>query len=129
MPMIGKRLKIHEVTRDDGGLSPVHLVVAGDGAMSLASDDDREASALPEGALEAVMRRYGAPLEDGAKTTTVAAIDLRDGRSLRHVRHLARFDVIARDYLVYEAPDREPLCAMATTVAGALDHLARSLQR
>ena len=45
---------------------------------------------------------------------------------LRHVRHLAIYDVIARDYLVYEAPHREPMCALATIVAGALGHLGRA---
>jgi hypothetical protein len=45
---------------------------------------------------------------------------------LRHVRHLAGYDVIARDYLVHDRGDgTEPLCAMATRVAAALAHLAR----
>lgn len=87
--------------------------------------DDGERT-LPEGALDAVMQKFGAPLEANQKLGEVATLDLGGGRSLRHVRHLARYDVIARDWLVYERPGAEPLCAMATTVAGALEHLARA---
>ena len=32
---------------------------------------------------------------------------------------------VAKDWLVYERAGEEPLCALATTVAGALDYLAR----
>jgi hypothetical protein len=53
-------------------------------------------------------------------------LDLGDGRVLRHIRHLGRYDVIARDYLTYSVPTQEPLCALATTVAGALAHLGRA---
>jgi cob(I)alamin adenosyltransferase len=81
---------------------------------------------LPGGTLAHVMARYGAPIEDGAKLTDVDALDLGGGARLRYVRHLARFDVIAKDWLVYEADGAEPLCALANTVAGALAHLTRA---
>jgi hypothetical protein len=114
-------LKIHETTTAGGALAPVSLR---DDAGTLVLVTDEELP-LPDGALEAVMARYGKPLEEGTSLVPVAALDLGD-RRLRHVRHLARYDVIARDYLVYERPDAEPLCALATTVAGALDHLGRA---
>jgi hypothetical protein len=114
-------LKIHETTTATGELAPVVLeVVEG----SLVIDD----LPLPDGALEAVMKKFGGPLEDaeGGRVADVDALDLGGGRRLRHVRHLSRFDVIARDYLVYERPGEDPRCAIATTVAGALSHLARA---
>ena len=52
-------------------------------------------------------------------------IDLGGGRTLQRIRHLARYDVIARDFLVWCAPGREPLVELAVTISGALEHLAR----
>jgi len=53
---------------------------------------------------------------------------LPDGEILRHVRHLAGYDVIARDYVVYESPDHETSCALAATVSAALLHLGRAAE-
>jgi hypothetical protein len=120
-------LKIHETTQADGTLSPTYLAVEEGGLVLLVDgDEDGESLALPERALEAVMRRYAAPLDPNERVTVVATLELGGGRELRHVRHLARWDVIARDWLVVVTPNEEPLCAMATTVAGALAHLARA---
>ena len=113
-------LKIHEKTLDSGALSPVLLA-------ERAIIVEGCTFALPAGAIEAVMNRYGAPLEDAVALVEVDAIALEAGR-LRHVRHLARYDVIAKDWLVYEAQglDGPWLAALAVTVAGALEHLARA---
>lgn len=118
-------LKIHEVGLPSGELSGVFLRVDG-GALVLASHDVE--LLLPRGALRAVMLRYGAPFDATAKSMSQGALDLPDGASLRHVRHLAGYDVIARDYLVYAEEALEPVCAMATTVAGALRHLGLAAQ-
>ena len=117
------RLKVHETTRADGTLAPVFLVME-EGVLAIASDDGM--FPLPGGALDAVMNRFGKPLEPSERLVHVDALDLGGGRVLRHVRHLARYDVIARDFLVYEATGSEPMCALATTVAGALEHLGRA---
>src|SRR5580700_7274443 len=119
-------LKVHEVTTSAGTLSDVFLRWEG-GVLALVGDDGT--LELPDGALDATMARFGAPFETAEQAAVVGALDLGGGRVLRHVRHLARFDVIARDYLVYDAPGRDPVCALATTVAGALDFLARAAQR
>jgi hypothetical protein len=119
-------LKIHEHTTIAGGLASVFLRFDG-GVFSVVDEDG--VHELPANALEAVMERFGAPLAPDAELASVAALDLGDAGELRHVRHLARYDVIARDYLVYEAPSREPRCALATTVAAALGHLARAAHR
>jgi hypothetical protein len=115
-------LKIDETTRDDGSLESVHLHADGE-ELSLVSGG--VCRPLPDGVLDPVMRRYGAPLEPDAVVTEVATLELGGATRLRHVRHLARYDVIAKDWLVYERPGEEPLCALAVTVAGALAHLAR----
>jgi len=115
-------LKIQETVTAEGQLSPVFLRLQ-DGSLAIVSDDGTVA--LPAKALGAVMLRYGAPFDETEEVLPVAAIDLGAGRCLRHVRHLAGYDVIARDYLVYEAPDEPPLCALSATVARALLHLAR----
>ena len=115
------KLKIRELTDGSGALAAVFLRLT-NGALELVRGDD--AVVLPARALEAVMARYGAPFDPEAAIAVEGTLALGDGRALRHVRHLAGYDVIARDYLVYEAPGVDPLCAMATTVARGLEHLA-----
>lgn len=116
-------MKIHEVTLESGALAPVELVATNQGPAIRRAD---ETFVLPAGAIAAVMKRYGVPLDpDAKKTHEVSALEIGSGERVRHVRHLDFYDVIGRDYLVYEAPGAEPICAMAARVAGALEHLAR----
>lgn len=119
------KLKVHETTTKDGGLSPTFLSLENN-VLCITLEAENLKLELPDGALEAVMARFGKPLEPTERVVSVDALELGGGRKLRHVRHLARYDVIARDYLVLEAPGDEPLCALATTVAGALAHLGRA---
>lgn len=114
--------KIHEFSSAAGELSSVYLRV-GEEELEIVSDDG--AWPLPQGAVHAVLARFGAPFDADAKSFTVATLALSPGESLRHVRHLAGYDVIAKDYLVYEQPQGETLCAMAATVAAALLHLGQ----
>ena len=117
--------KIHEFSAASGELSAVYLRVD---ATQLAIVSDDGAWLLPQGALRAVLARFGAPFDAEARIWTIASLDLPDGAVLRHVRHLAGYDVIARDYIVHEAPPEEPLCALAATVAAALLHLGKASQ-
>ena len=110
-------LKIHEFILPSGELASVLL--RRDGQRLLLVSDDGELE-LPTGALRAVMLRYGAPFDEQAMSQGQGSLELGAGVSLRHVRHLAGYDVIARDYLVYAEPGLEAVCAMATNVAGAL---------
>ena len=119
-------LKIHEFILPSGQLSAVFL--RRDGSALTLLGEDGELS-LPAGALRAVMLRYGAAFDADAVSQTQATLELEDGAGLRHVRHLAGYDVIARDYLVYVEPGLEPVCAMATNVAGALRYLALAVRR
>jgi hypothetical protein len=116
-------LKIHEFSSASGALSSVYLRRL-DEELELVCDDD--VWPLPRGALEAVLSRYGAPFDEHARSSAIASLKLSQGERLRHVRHLAGYDVIARDYLVYERPEREALCVLAATVAAALLHLGRA---
>jgi hypothetical protein len=116
-------LKIDETITASGQPATVHLTTD-IGGLAIVADGER--LALADVALDAVMLRFGAPLEPAEPIAEVARLDLGGGRALRHVRHLGRYDVIARDYLVYDVPGRESLCALATTVAGSLVHLGRA---
>jgi hypothetical protein len=116
-------LKIHEFSAPSGELQAIRLRVR-DGALELVTGDG--AWPLPEGALSAVLARFGAPYDDAAPIREVARLIVSHAEVLRHVRHLAGYDVIARDYLVYEAQGSEPLCALSATVSAALLHLARA---
>ena len=121
-------LKIREFTDDTGALAAVSLRCT-DGVLELVRSGDTDAVALPGKALEAVLARYGDPFDPEAKIAVVGTLALGAGKTLRHVRHLAGYDVIARDYLVYDAPDAAPLCALSTTVARGLEHLAAVARR
>ncbi len=117
-------LKIHETTTASGELSSVFLQLDEGGVLALVSGEG--AVPLPASSLDHVMSRLGQPLDSAERVAEVGMLDLGGGLVLRHVRHLARYDVIARDYLIYCVPGQEPLCALATTVAGALAHLGRA---
>jgi hypothetical protein len=141
MPWYGRvvptaSIVIHELTRDDGTLHPkrhVIRLVREQDTLVLDDEDDGDGHAhqalpLPDGALDAVMSRFGKPLE-GALPPIEEALDLGDGRQLVRFRFLRRFDVIARDYLALVTPDADPVCELATSVTAALHHLARAASR
>ncbi|MDB4942849.1 MAG: hypothetical protein JWP97_2383 [Labilithrix sp.] len=116
-------LLLYEHLRDDDTLARTSLRLA-DGALVLVVGD--EELPLPDGAVAAVMRRYGKPLDDGETPDLDAVLALGNGASLARFRFMARFDVIRRDWLVYqEGSGGERLCEMATSVTAALEHLAR----
>ncbi len=115
--------KIHEFSSATGELSSVFLRVDGPLLRIVSPDGDWP---LPQGALRAVLSKFGAPFDEAASISTIASLDLPDDELLRHVRHLAGYDVIGRDYIVYERPKLETLCALAATVAAALLHLGRA---
>ena len=117
--------KIHEFSSANGELSAVYLRIAA-AQLEIVSEDG--AWPLPQGALRAILARFGAPFDPAARISTIATLDLPGGEALRHVRHLAGYDVIARDYIVYDAPPDEVRCALSATVAAALLHLGKASQ-
>jgi hypothetical protein len=116
-------ITIHETT-DAAGARIVTRLAQVDGGLALRIGE--ELLPLPDGALEAVMARYGKPLDAPEGEMMVdERLELGDGRSLVRFRFMRRYDVIARDYLVLYAPEGDALCEMATSITAALDHLAR----
>ncbi len=113
---------LREITLTDGALAKVVLTVdAGEIVFRAGSEAP---VALPERVLTAVVERYGAPFDESEAVAVVAALTLPSGATLSHVRHLARFDVVARDYLVHApAGAHEKTCASSAVVAGAIEHL------
>jgi hypothetical protein len=116
-------LTIHEWLQNDGTRAYVRVSEAA-GALVVRVGDE-PAAALPVLALERIMERYGKPLADGVEPVG-PTLDLGDGKTLTLMRHLARYDVIARDFLVFGAPGRERVAELAVAVTGALLHLARA---
>jgi hypothetical protein len=117
-------ITIHERTTDQGALERTTLR-ADEAGLSLVTG--ALAAPLPEGALEAVLARYGKPLAFAeSDAATEESLELGQGRRLIRFRFRPRFDVIARDYLALCVPGEDPICELAVTVTGALEHLARS---
>jgi hypothetical protein len=119
-------LKIHEFSAPTGELRAVHLRVEADALEIVAAG---EAWPLSAAALAAVFARYGAPFDAEARIVEVARLELASGETVRHVRHLAGYDVIARDYLVHHRPQSRPSCVLAATATAALLHLGRASGR
>ena len=116
-------LTIHEWQTDDGTLARVLLGEA-NGELVVCVGDEPAVS-LPMLAVQRVMERYGKPLADGVALEG-PKLELGEAGTLTLIRHRARYDVIARDFLVWSAPGREPLAELAVAVSGALVHLARA---
>lgn len=114
------RLLIHQRTRDDGTLEDLFLSREGDALRVQIGDDDE--AIVPIEALVAVMRKFGKALATEIRLTG-PSLDLGGGCSLTMLRHLARYDVIARDFMVFRAPDEEPIAELASAVTAALMHL------
>ena len=110
----------------DGDAGRTLLRVEEDDTLALEIEGER--MVLPEGAVEAVMEKFGGPLADDVAPSG-AGLPLGDGASLHALRHLARYDVIGRDYVVLVRPGRDSLVQLATSVAAALRHLAQAAAR
>ncbi len=116
-------LTIHEWHSDDGAHHRVRISAAG-GELVVQAGDAAPVT-LPVLALERVMERYGKPLAEDVPVDG-PTLALGDGRSLVRIRHRGRYDVIARDFLVWSVPGHEPLAELAVAVSGALVHLAEA---
>ena len=114
---------LDERIRTDGSLARTTASAAGDRVVI--EDDDGVSGALSVVAIDRVMTRYGRPLEpdivlDGASLVC--------GKyQLRRLRFHAVVDAEARDYLVWQRPDGEPLACIAATAAAALRYLVLRL--
>lgn len=116
---------LDEHVADDGALLRTRLRHDGDRLVLVEPDAER---ALPDGAIEATFARFGGELDD-AVNVVGDGLAIGEGASLHALRHLARYDVIARDYLVLRRPGAPARVALGVTIAGALRHLARAAER
>jgi hypothetical protein len=114
------KLLIHQRTRDDGTLEDI-FISRQEGALCVHIGTEEDAL-IPIEALIAVMRKFGKALAPEIRVAG-PSLDLDEGRSLVMLRHLARYDVIARDFLVFRAPNEEPITELASAVTAGLMHL------
>ena len=120
------RITIDERIGDDG--ASVITELARDDETIRVVDDGRVVGELSCETIRAVMNRYAKALDDGIALCG-PSLDLGEDRRLVMLRHRARYDVIARDFLVFVTKDEEPRAALSTTIAAALIHLARAAER
>lgn len=99
-----------------------------DGPEVVYVGEEGEALPLPKGAIVKVFERYGRPLAP-AVSGAAPQVVLPEGGRLVALRHRARFDVLARDFLVLYRDGEPPLCELATGIAAALAHLAHAAAR
>jgi len=88
-------------------------------------DEDGATGALSLLAVDRVMRRYGRPLERAIVLD--GDVLMCAPYQMRRLRFHAIVDAEARDYLVWERPDGEPLACVAAMVTGALRFLMMRL--
>ena len=118
-------LLLDERIRADG--AHAHTWAASDGEQLRITDDAGSIGELSLAAVDLVMCRYGRPLEHGI---SLEGDSLTCGTyKLRRLRYHAAVDAEARDYLVWERPDAEPIVCVAATVTAALRFLLRRSAR
>jgi len=118
-------LLLHETFGD--GVAPERTTLTRDGdALVLGHGGDE--TELDPALVVAVFARYAKELDPGVALSG-PALPLGPGLHLRRLRHLARFDVIARDYLVLEREGEPPRVELATAITAALVHLAHAARR
>ncbi|HET7501185.1 MAG TPA: hypothetical protein VFK02_09285 [Kofleriaceae bacterium] len=116
-------LLLDERIRPDGTRARTWAIPVGERLRI--TDDDGATGELSLVAVDRVMCRYGKPLEDGV---AMEGDSLVCGRyRLRRLRYHAVVDAEARDYLVWERPDGEPLACIATMATAALRYLTLRL--
>jgi len=96
-----------------------------DGQKLRITDDDGAGGALSLVAIDRVMCRYGRPLDHGI---ALEGDSLECGPyRLRRLRYHAVVDAEARDYLVWERPDGEPVACLAAMATAAMRYLTLRL--
>jgi hypothetical protein len=116
-----ERLLLHEHALADGAFERMWLEMDGDRLVLHVEGEPKKE--VPLQVLDIVMRRYGKPLDDdvGIDGPRLVIAD----RTIAMLRYRPRYDVIAKDYVVYAATGEPPVAELATAVAGALQYLVR----
>jgi hypothetical protein len=115
---------IDEHIGQDGQALRTHLLAGGPETFRLQVDGELDVE-LSLSVLDRVMARYGKELAEETKVDG-PALALPGGRTVIMIRHLARYDVIARDFFVLARDGEAPVAELSTSVAAALLHLARA---
>lgn len=121
------RLRLDERV-DERGQAVTTSLEVGDGGEIVVRVGEGVVGVLSVDTLARVMSRYGRPLAEGVAPQG-DTLHLGGGAVLQHLRHRAHYDVLARDFVVFTRPGHEALCELATSVAGALTHLAEATAR
>ena len=119
-----------EVQEPGGGSSRTWLQPGGETLRLDTSDGSSVHLPLPPEAVQRVMQRYGRELSEELEAEAAASdvwVTLSDSSSLCAFRYRPRYDVIAKDYVVWRAPEQPSRIELAVTVAAALRHLAAAL--
>ncbi len=119
-----QELLLDERILGDGRLARSYASLDGDHVRI--RDDEGVDGRLSTTALDRVMVKYGAPLDESIRLEG-DALDLGDGRRLRRLRYHAPVDATGRDYLVWERPGEPPLAVIATHATAALRYLVLRL--
>lgn len=127
MRNVTDRLLLDERILADGSHARTYASLVGATAEHLRIEDESAAAGeLSIAALDRVMVRYGLPLEADVDTRG-DTLELGGGRRLRRFRYHAIVDTEARDYLIWERPDAEPIAVIATHATAALRYLVLRL--
>ena len=124
---VSPRIVLNESYGSDGALVRVELRRDGS-AEGLVLAYEGKTCELDVAVVFAVFAKLGKEMDpDVAPNGSV--LELGEGSRLCALRHLARFDVIARDYVVLDRVGRPPVVELATSVSAALVHLAEAALR
>ena len=121
-------------THLEGGASARTWIEHGSMGLGLCREgfgSEPEFLPLLPGVVQRVMTRYGGvPSEEVAESVASLApeLALEDSSTLSSFRFRPRYDVIAKDYLVWRPVGELPRLELAVSVAAALTHLARAAQ-
>jgi hypothetical protein len=135
MPVYESRILLAEATESGGHIVKTWLIGSAAGVGVRVEGDRLQSSLdlpLPDAAIERVMRRYARPVEAELEAEIAGlepGIELGDGSSLCSFRFRPRYDVIAKDYVVWRVPGEPSLAELSTSVAAALTHLAKVVQK
>jgi len=134
-PEVGaaERLLLLETHQESGETGRVWLERQASGVVLRREGFGAEPELLPmvAGAVQRVMLRYGGePSEDLVSTVLglAAELTLEDQSTLSTFRFRPRYDVIAKDYVVWRSAVESARLELAVSVAAALTHLGRAAQ-
>ena len=111
-----QRLLLHERALAEGAFERTWLELESERLFLVVEGEPKKE--VPLQVIDVVMRRYGKPLDDDVNVDAPGLV-IAD-RTIAMLRYRPRYDVIAKDYVVYTAEGGRPVAELATAVTGAL---------